>query len=98
LPGGHVDYGEDPEVAVMRELQEECSLSGAGTPELLEVRGKPDRDPRYHIVTIVYRVRLANTAAEPVHGDDASSAKFIELSELIKLPPNRFYGDHWIII
>ena len=28
FPGGFVDYGEDPKHAVIRELQEECSITG----------------------------------------------------------------------
>jgi ADP-ribose pyrophosphatase YjhB (NUDIX family) len=38
---------------VVRELQEECSINGKN-PKLFDVRGEPGRDPRYHIVTIVY--------------------------------------------
>ena len=26
FPGGHIDYNEDPEVACVRELEEECNV------------------------------------------------------------------------
>jgi len=55
FPGGFVDYGEDPKNAVIRELQEECSITGV-EPELITVAGAPDRDPRKHVVTIAYHV------------------------------------------
>jgi 8-oxo-dGTP diphosphatase len=55
FPGGHIDYGEDPMEACVRELREECGIVGS-QPELFEVRGKPDRDPRYHMVGIFYLV------------------------------------------
>ena len=57
FPGGHIDYGEDPEVACVRELKEECNVDGTlkGLPT---VRGKPDRDPRYHMISIVYIVEV----------------------------------------
>ena len=55
LPGGFVDYGEDPKVACVRELKEECSVEGY-EPELITVAGKPDRDPRKHVISIVYAV------------------------------------------
>ena len=55
LPGGHVDYGEDPQVCVLRELQEETGIIGK-QPKLYDVRGKPDRDCRYHVVSIIYWV------------------------------------------
>ena len=29
FPGGHIDYDEDPEVACLRELEEECKVVGS---------------------------------------------------------------------
>jgi len=29
FPGGHIDEGEDPEVACTRELEEECGVVGS---------------------------------------------------------------------
>ena len=57
FPGGFVDYGEDPEVACIRELEEECSIVGSD-PKLVCVAGDPERDPRKHIVSIVYHVQV----------------------------------------
>ena len=57
FPGGFVDYGEDPKTACIRELQEECSVEGH-TPELITVAGKPERDPRKHIISIVYALEI----------------------------------------
>ena len=45
FPEGFVDEGEDPEVAVVRELKEECGLDGE-VVRLLCVKGDPNRDPR----------------------------------------------------
>ena len=56
FPGGFVDYGEDPEVGVLRELQEECGIDGASDTKLITVAGKPDRDTRGHTVSIFYHV------------------------------------------
>ena len=57
FPGGHVEYGEDPAVGVLRELKEECNLDGKNA-RLFDVRGKPGRDARYHIVSIIYWVDI----------------------------------------
>lgn len=62
FPGGHIDYNEDPVVACVRELSEECGIEGLGTPELFTVRGKPERDPRYHMISIFYLVKVADDA------------------------------------
>ncbi len=55
FPGGHIDYNEDPVQSCIRELEEECGIVGS-QPELIAVRGKPDRDPRYHMISIFYLV------------------------------------------
>ena len=79
FPGGFVDYGEAPEVGCLRELKEECNLSASGY-ELLTVKGDPSRDPRKHVVSIVYAVK--GVEGEPKAGDDAATAKFIPVSEI----------------
>ena len=55
FPGGFVDKGEDPEVAVIRELKEECGIDGK-VLHLLCVKGDPKRDPRGHVISIAYVV------------------------------------------
>ena len=68
LPGGFVDYGEDPTDAVLRELQEETGLTGE-IVRLLDAKGDPNRDPRKHIVSIVY---LIEAEGVPVGADAVS--------------------------
>jgi 8-oxo-dGTP diphosphatase len=79
LPGGFVDMGEDPLDAVLRELLEETGLVGEVTG-LLAVRGDPARDPRKHVVSIIYTVEATGN---PVGGDDASDARFWPISEVL---------------
>ena len=77
FPGGFVDYGEDPKDAVLRELREECNVEGKA-PRLVTVAGKPDRDPRKHVVSIVYHVQVDPTHV-PKAGDDARTAQYYSL-------------------
>ena len=93
LPGGFVDYGEDPTDAVLRELQEETGLSGQ-IIRLLDAKGDPNRDPRKHIVSIVY---LIEAEGEPVGGDDAADARFWPIKLVLdgELP---IAGDHMEIL
>lgn len=80
FPGGFVDRGEDPEVAVLRELMEETGVSGSN-PEVFAVRGDPGRDPRQHIVSIFYKVEVDEDAG-PVAGDDAAEAEWVLIEDL----------------
>ena len=93
LPGGFVDYGEDPQVAALRELEEETGLNGR-IIRLLDAKGDPGRDPRKHIVSIVY---LIEADGEPVGGDDAADAKFWPIDLVLdgELP---IAGDHMEIL
>ena len=78
------------------ELKEETHLDGKDI-ELLAVRGNPDRDPRRHVVTIVYTVNV-DPDAEPKGDDDAKEAKFYDLEDIIKNYKNNMSFDHYDII
>jgi 8-oxo-dGTP diphosphatase len=94
LPGGFVERDEDPLNAVLRELKEETGLIGSN-PELLMVMGDPQRDPRKHIVSIVYSISVAE--GEPKAGDDAADARFWPLNAILAgdVP---MAGDHLQIV
>ena len=96
FPGGFVNYGEDPKKGCMRELKEETDLDGLNI-ELLTVRGDPQRDPRRHVVTIVYIVNVAPDA-KPKGGDDAKDAKFYDLKTIIETKKGKMSFDHYSII
>ena len=95
LPGGFVERDEDPEVAAVRELLEETGLVGKD-PELLMVMGEPKRDPRKHIVSIVYEIEVTSDQ-QPSAGDDAADAKFWPI-ESILAGDLQMAGDHLEII
>jgi len=89
FPGGFVEKNEDPEVAVIRELKEECGLEGL-IQKLVCVEGSPDRDPRGHVVSIAY---LVYAEGKPIAGDDAAEAAWYNLSEI-----NELAGDHYSML
>ena len=65
LPGGGLDFGEAPAIAVLRELTEESGFDG----EVIALSDVSDRvfadasdDSRLHAIRIVYRVRITGGA------------------------------------
>jgi 8-oxo-dGTP diphosphatase len=75
LPGGFVDVGETVEDACRRELKEETGID-AGALSLIGVYSDPQRDPRGHTCSVAFLTRVAN--AEPVAGDDAAAAEWVD--------------------
>ncbi len=76
IPGGAVDIGETVEEAAKREAREETGLD-VNLTGLGGVYSEPDRDPRGHVVSIVYR-------AVPVRGQlkaDTDAAEVIRVKD-----------------
>ncbi len=82
LPGGFIEYGEECEQAVLREVQEETGLFGR-IRRLVGVYSSPSRDPRGHAISVVYE--LEAIGGELVAGDDADAVGLFGLDELPKL-------------
>ena len=61
---------------------------------IVDVRGDPGRDPRKHIVTIVYEVVAKG---EPVAGDDAADAAWFPIADVLT-GKVEMAGDHGDII
>jgi 8-oxo-dGTP diphosphatase len=95
IPGGFVEQGEDPIHAAVRELKEETGLDGH-SPTLLMVMGDPNRDPRKHIVSIVYEITVGDDQT-PVGGDDAADARFWPI-ETVFSGELELAGDHLQIL
>lgn len=91
LPGGFVQQGERTEDAALRELKEETGIE-AKAVELVGVYSNPGRDPRGHVVSIAYLIRLP-AGADLKAGTDAASASFVADWKDIE-----FAFDHAVIV
>lgn len=87
LPGGFVDYNEDPKKAAPRELHEETNIPRHKMPRkmpLVGVYGDPGRDSRRHVVSIAYSCVLAAPDARHAYGgDDAKFTVWVHLQDIL---------------
>ncbi len=81
LPGGFVEYGEDIDDAVNREIFEETGLQGLPFRQF-RTFGSPDRDPRGHSVSVVYVAMVIGQQPAVAGGDDAAAAAWFPIKRL----------------
>ncbi|MBR2811325.1 MAG: NUDIX hydrolase [Solobacterium sp.] len=83
LPGGFINFDEDLETAVLRELAEETNITSNTYFRQLYTLGSCDRDPRTRVITTVY---LSLTPAENIRStkaaDDAEDASWFTISKV----------------
>jgi 8-oxo-dGTP diphosphatase len=90
LPGGFVDEGESLEAAAVREAREETLLDVKLTCQM-QAYSEPERDPRFHTVSVVF---VAHATGTPVGSDDAARAEVFTEDNL----PEPVAFDHARII
>ena len=90
LPGGFVDIGESVEEAAIREAREETSLD-VRLIEQFHVYSSPDRDPRFHTVSVVF---IGDGSGVLEGRDDAARAAVFTADSL----PSVIAFDHGRII
>lgn len=104
LPGGFLEQNERTLDGAIRELREETRLKVPapvlkGSVAKQGVFDKPDRSLRGRTVTIAYHFKLAELGKLPEvkGGDDADKAKWVLLSDVLKMR-DQMFEDHFHII
>jgi len=67
LPGGTLEWGETLSVALTRELEEEAGITKTSKVRLKGVYSAPERDPRFHAVTILVECEVEAPSQEPLN-------------------------------
>jgi 8-oxo-dGTP diphosphatase len=93
LPGGGIEFGEDPRDGALRELEEETGLSG----EILDLAGvdswaghfvlPEDGIPTdFHAIRIIYRVRVTGGELRDEVGGSSDTAAWVPSADLTSMP------------
>jgi 8-oxo-dGTP diphosphatase len=82
LPGGTLEWGETLLAAARRELLEEAGTEVDGPLELCGVYSRPDRDYRFHGVTVLLRARVLEPQQPPRNPLEIAEARLFADSEL----------------
>lgn len=93
LPGGGLDFGEDPRDGALRELTEETGLVGE-ILQLADVLSWADRwrhprdgaDEAFHGLQIVFRVRIVGGALRPEVDGSTDEAAWFTREEAAAIP------------
>ncbi len=81
LPGGHIDFGETAEKAVIREVKEEASLNFS--PRFLGYRDEIYPELNWHGEVLLFYGEAAGS--EKVDGREISDFKWVTLEEAAKM-------------
>jgi len=82
LPGGTLEWGETLREAIVRELAEEAGVDEVALGEVLGVYSDPNRDPRFHAVTIVVGATIGTPTRGPENPVEVLEARLFNDAEL----------------
>ncbi|WP_437751283.1 NUDIX hydrolase [Sorangium sp. So ce1389] len=82
LPGGTLEWGETLRDTVVRELAEEAGVTEVEVGRVVGVYSRPDRDIRFHAVTVVVAARIGAPTRPPQNPLEIREAKLFREDEL----------------
>jgi 8-oxo-dGTP diphosphatase len=82
LPGGTVEWGETLRETLARELAEEAGVLRVEFKKVAGVFSRPDRDPRFHAVTIVVECAIDPPSRAPENPLEIREARLFAAPDL----------------
>ena len=89
LPGGTLEWGETLERGIRRELAEEAGVDDVVLGRLVGVYSLPERDPRFHAVTIVVEATISAPVRPPSNPLEIGEVRLFDRRDL---PPSLSHG------
>src|SRR5215470_8936038 len=86
LPGGTVEWGETLRESYPRELAEEAGVDVSTFERVTGIFSRPDRDPRFHAVTIVVRCRVEAPRRPPMNPLEIKEVGLFAEKDLPEMP------------
>ena len=82
LPGGTLEWGERLRDAIVRELGEEAGVDVVDLGQVAGVYSDPDRDLRFHAVTIVVHALVTEPSRPPMNPMEVSEVASVSYTHL----------------
>ena len=82
LPGGTLEWGEPLRRAVARELSEEAGVDDVELGDLVGVYSAPERDARFHAVTVVVYASVGEPTRPPENPVEIAEVRLFRDDEL----------------
>lgn len=82
LPGGTLEWGETLRSAITREVREETGAEVIGLGDLLGVYSAPERDLRFHAVTLVVAATVSEPGPASINPVEITEVRLFGASEL----------------
>lgn len=94
LPGGTLEWGETLTTGLGRELEEEAGVTTYTVDRVLGAWSRPDRDPRFHAVSIAVVCTVEPPVKPPLNPLEIREARLFTTEEL---PPSLAFGMEDIV-
>jgi 8-oxo-dGTP diphosphatase len=82
MPGGTLEWGETLRVALKRELDEEAGVDESKIERVVGIYSRPDRDIRFHAVTIVVVCEVNAPTRAPKNPAEIREAKLFAAADV----------------
>jgi 8-oxo-dGTP diphosphatase len=89
MPGGTLEWGETLRTAVAREVEEETGASVTAIGRLVGVYSAPERDARFHAVTVLVEAEVTAPRKSPNNSLEVLEVRAFDDAEL---PADLSYG------